>query len=160
MPSSLASSTSPQESAQIRELVDKDADQQLDFEEFRQLVKIKEKNRKYTEEQLHEYFDSLDLDGSGTVDLNEYDKYRLQDAMAARERAALVDANMQSITDVGDGDDKIDFDEFVALVRLCEKNYEGTDDDLRERFDEMDADMSGQLEMEEFENFRISVKHG
>ena len=70
----------------IRELVDKDADQQLDFEEFRQLVKIKEKNRKYTEEQLHEYFNSLDLDGSGTVDLNEYDKYRLQDAMAARER--------------------------------------------------------------------------
>ena len=100
------------------------------------------------------------MDGSGTVDLNEYDKYRLQDAMAARERAALVDANMQSITDVGDGDDKIDFDEFVALVRLCEKNYEGTDDDLRERFDEMDADMSGQLEMEEFENFRISIKHG
>ena len=85
-PSRLPLPPRSQESAQIRELVDKDADQQLDFEEFRQLVKIKEKNRKYTEEQLHEYFNSLDLDGSGTVDLNEYDKYRLQDAMAARER--------------------------------------------------------------------------
>ncbi len=52
-----------------------------------------------------------DADGSGQVDLNEYDKYRLQDAMAHRERSALVDQNMQSITDGGDGDDKIDFEE-------------------------------------------------
>ena len=38
---------------------------------------------------LRAYFESLDLDGSGKVDLNEYDKYRVQDAMAHRERSKV-----------------------------------------------------------------------
>eukprot|EP00966_Prymnesium_polylepis_P269674 6229615-Prymnesium_polylepis.2 len=79
--------------------------------------------------------------------------------MAHRERAALVEHTMGQITDVGDGDDKIDFDEFCALVRLCEKGYTGTDEELRERFAEMDADGSGQLDLEEFERFRADLKN-
>eukprot|EP00900_Chrysochromulina_parva_P016523 jgi/Chrpa1/24872/Chrysochromulina_OHIO_Genome00026494-RA len=48
-----------------------------------------------------------------------------------------------------DGDQKLDFDEFVAMVREREEG-EHTEKELRERFKALDADGSGQIDMNEY----------
>ena len=61
---------------------DTDGDHKLDFDEFCALVRDRESGD-HTEEELRARFEQLDADGSGQVDLHEYVRYSLRDALSS-----------------------------------------------------------------------------
>ena len=80
-----------QRRAQDYELADADQDNKLDFDEFCNMVKSREEGAEnYTEEQLKERFDALDADGSGKVDMSEYLRFSLREALL-RSQTRVVD---------------------------------------------------------------------
>ena len=129
-----------------RHLADKDGDHKLDFDEFSELARKRSK-RSYTEEELRARFDALDQDGSGQVEFHEFDKFAEQEEILERIAAARQRADK-------DGDHKLDFDEFCALVRDAEGDGLSVAE-LRARFDAIDADGSGVMELSEFAAYEM-----
>jgi Ca2+-binding EF-hand superfamily protein len=142
-----------EETKHARDAVDEDGDKQLDYDEFCALVALREKGH-FTQEQLRERFDALDLDGSGYVDLNEYDAYRLKEAQERRRMTQMVNDGFEALDE--DGDQQLSFNEFCVLVSLCEKGS-FTQEELHARFDMLDVDGSGQLDLAEYDRFRASL---
>ena len=64
-----------------RQLADADEDGMLTLDEFSSLVKEREEGE-HTDEELRERFNRLDTDGSGRIELNEYLRWALRDALA------------------------------------------------------------------------------
>jgi calcium-dependent protein kinase len=97
------------ELAQLVAVADVDADGTIDYNEF--VAATAHVSRLEREEVLLRAFQALDLDSSGAVDAEELraalDKFGLADE-DANELLASADAN---------GDGKLDFDEFVSLMR-------------------------------------------
>ena len=72
-------------------VADADADNKLDFDEFCAMVREREEGE-HTREELLARFDYLDGDHSGKVDMHEYLRFALRDALsrsAARVRRAM-----------------------------------------------------------------------
>ena len=91
---------------------DTDHTRKLDFKEFCSLVREREVTE-YTEPQLRDLFHALDEDKSGKVDVNEYIKFALRDALA-RSAARVLDL-MRKWDDDDSG--KIERKEFRRALR-------------------------------------------
>ena len=68
---------------------DADHDQKLDFGEFCAMVREREEGE-HSEEALRARFEALDADGSGKVDMSEYLRFSLRDALA-RSSTRVID---------------------------------------------------------------------
>ena len=105
--------------------------------------------RDFSEEEILEFKDAFamfDIDGGGTIETHELKQVLtgLGDAPTdedIQEMILLVDAN---------GDGVIDFDEFLALMRLrMGESGDENEQKLREVFDIFDADGSGGIDRDE-----------
>jgi Ca2+-binding EF-hand superfamily protein len=121
---------------------DLDRDRVLEFHEFSKLVREREMAI-HTEEELWKRFTDLDTDGSGTVDVPEFIKFALRDALA---RAAGKVADLLAYWDT-DGDGQIDAAEFRKAVLAL--GFDARDEEVDAIFEELDANHSGTLELRE-----------
>ena len=121
-------------------VADADADNKLDFDEFCAMVKEREMGD-HTREELLARFNYLDGDNSGKVDMHEYLRFALRDALS-RSAARVIEIFSEWDED---GSGKIDKREFRRAIRSL-----GFDDqadvDIDMVFDEFDMDGSGTLE--------------
>ena len=135
-----------QRRAQDYELADADQDNKLDFDEFCNMVKSREEGAEnYTEEQLKERFDALDADGSGKVDMSEYLRFSLREALL-RSQTRVVDLFRQ-----WDEDDSgtIDKKEFRRAIQALGFDFFDEVSEIDKVFDEFDVDKSGSIEYKE-----------
>ena len=75
--------------AEDRDAADKDNDGKLVFKEFCQFIRDREEGE-HTEEELLARFQALDSDGSGKVDMSEYIRFSLRDALQ-RSATRVID---------------------------------------------------------------------
>jgi Ca2+-binding EF-hand superfamily protein len=92
--------------------MDLDVNRSLDFSEFSQLIRSREM-AVHSEKALRERFDALDVNGSGTVDMPEFIKFTLRDALS---RTALPIKSLLASWDT-DGSQDIGIEEFRDAVR-------------------------------------------
>ena len=110
----LGQKTTPEDIQQMILEVDKDGNNQIEFEEFCMLM-CKSMNKAEDEQTLREAFSLLDRDGSGTIDFSE-----LKEILTGFSKAGetLDDEEIDELlkmSDVG-GDGAINFDEFVSVM--------------------------------------------
>ena len=100
---------------------------------------------KTKEEQQEDYFrdmfNSIDVDGSGTLDRDEVSALSIQ--MGRELRSLELDAAMAEMDQIGDG--TVDFEEF----RVWFKNMMDGDTMVRELFEAADKDESGVIDRDE-----------
>ena len=120
---------------------DKDQDNKLDFEEFCEMVRSREEGE-HTEEELRERFIALDGDGSGKVDMNEYIRFSLRDALS-RSASRVIDL-FRKWDDDGSGE--INKKEFRRAIRALGFNFFKGDAEIDMVFDDFDVDGSGSIE--------------
>ena len=124
-------------------VADADADNKLDFDEFCALVRDRE-DGEHTEAELRARFEYLDGDHSGKVDMHEYLRFALRDALS--RSAARVIEIFQEWDEDGSG--HIDKREFRRAIRSLGFEQQA-DADIDLVFEEFDADGSGTLEYAE-----------
>ena len=95
-----------------RQLADANEDGMLTLDEFCSLVKEREEGE-HTDEELRERFNRLDTDGSGRIELNEYLRWALRDALA-RGGTRVIDL-FRKWDDDQSGE--ISRDEFIRAIR-------------------------------------------
>ena len=141
-----------QRNAQDYEAHDADQDNKLDFGEFCSLVRQRE-DVDFSDEDLRVRFEELDSDGSGKVDLSEYIRFSLRDALS-RSSARVMDLFRQ-----WDDDDsgEIDRKEFRQAVRALGFDFFDDVSEIDKVFDEFDLDGSGKLEYKELNKM---LRHG
>ena len=93
--------------AQDFEAQDVDRDNKLDFDEFCAMVRQREEGD-FTDEELRERFDALDADGSGKVDMHEYLRFSLREALQ-RSSTRVMDLFRQWDEDNSGSVDKKEF---------------------------------------------------
>ena len=120
---------------------DKDQDNKLDFDEFSAMVRSREGGH-HAEEELLERFRQLDGDNSGKVDMHEYIRYSLRDALS-RSASRVIDLFRK-----WDKDDSgtIDKKEFRRAIRSLGFNFFKGDSEIDMVFDDFDVDGSGSIE--------------
>ena len=123
---------------------DVDQDHKLDFNEFCALVRDREEGD-FTTEELRARFEALDADGSGKVDLHEYVRFSLRDALY-RSSARVIDLFRKWDTDESG---EIDKKEFRKAIRSMGFNFFADDAEIDMVFDDFDLDKSGQLDYKE-----------
>ena len=121
---------------------DLDRDRQIDYDEFSKMVRQREMAI-HTEEALRRRFDDMDGDGSGLIDVTEYIKFALRDALA-RSGAQLTELFQK--WDVN-GNGVVSIDEFRKAVGAL--GFEVRDEEIDAIFIELDFNMSGTLELRE-----------
>ena len=122
--------------------MDLDTSGKLDFREFSKLVRAREMAI-HTEEALRQRFEDLDADGSGTVDVPEFIKFALRDALA---RTALPVASLLASWD-SDQTGDISLAEFRDAVRFF--GFEARDAEIDAVFHEFDVNHNGSLDIVE-----------
>jgi len=124
---------------------DGDGSEQLDFDEFCKLIRARESGYEHTIMELQERFAELDRDGSGTIDLQEYLLFSMQDALAR--------SSQQLMTVFGewdeDGGGEISKREFRRAIKGM--GFDVAEEDVDKIFDEMDVDKSGSINYRELE---------
>ena len=130
------------QNAMERDAADRNQDGKLDFIEFSALIRDREEGE-HTDEDLKKRFDSLDVDGSGKVDMSEYLQFSLRDALA-RSSDRVCDLFRKWDEDKSG---KIDKKEFTKAVQAL--GFDVTDAEAANVFDELDEDKSGELEYKE-----------
>ena len=122
---------------------DVDQDNKLDFAEFCAMVRSREEGE-HTDEELHQRFVELDEDGSGKVDMNEYIRWSLRDALS-RSAARVIDLFRK-----WDEDDSgtISKREFRRAIRALGFDFFDTSE-IDSVFDEFDTDGSGDIDYRE-----------
>jgi Ca2+-binding EF-hand superfamily protein len=158
-----------------RQLADADEDGMLTLDEFCSLVKEREEGE-HTDEELRERFNRLDTDGSGRIELNEYLRWALRDALA-RGGTRVIDL-FRKWDDDQSGE--ISRDEFIRAIRafgcaadavpparaspdhaatperraptvctMYSSRYHYPDAEIGAVFDELDVDGSGSIDYRE-----------
>ena len=123
---------------------DADGDQKLDFGEFCALVRDRETGD-FTEEELMARFKQLDADGSGKVDLHEYVRWSLRDALG-RSSSRVIDLFKQWDDD---GSGEIDKKEFRRAIKSMGFDFFANDSEIDTVFDEFDIDKGGTINYKE-----------
>ena len=121
---------------------DLDRNRTLDFVEFSKLVREREMGV-HTEEALRKRFKQLDADGSGELEMGEFIKFALRDAL---QRSAARVTDLLHAWDA-DGDGSIDKSEFRRAVATL--GFDALDEEVDGVFEEMDTNRSGTLELRE-----------
>ena len=121
---------------------DNDRNRSLDFREFSKLVREREMAI-HTEEALRKRFKAMDADGSGEIEMAEFIKYALKDALQ-RSSARVVDLLREWDED---GSGEIEKGEFVKVVRHL--GFDALESEVNAVFDELDFNQSGSLEIRE-----------
>ena len=116
----------------------------MDFDEFSVMVRAREMGI-HTEAALRQRFEELDADGSGYVEMTEFIKFALRDALS---RSVIKVADLLESWDT-DGDDEVDVYEFRRAVRHL--GFSGLNEEIDAVFNEMDRDGSGTLSVREIE---------
>jgi len=117
----------------------------LSFTEFVALLRAREP-RKHPVQELRLRFDFIDTDKSGTIDVDEYKRFALREALAAASENIVT---LFSAWDE-DGSGAISRREFRRAVRAFGPGPWG-DEQIDDMFGEFDADGSGLLTLVEFE---------
>ena len=121
---------------------DNDRNRSLDFREFSKLVREREMAI-HTEEALRKRFKAMEADGSGEIEMAEFIKYALKDALQ-RSSARVVDLLREWDED---GSGEIEKGEFVKVVRHL--GFDALESEVNAVFDELDFNQSGSLEIRE-----------
>ena len=130
--------------AMIYDAHDVDGDQKLDFDEFCAMVREREEGE-HTEKELRARFVTLDADGSGQVDMNEYVRFALCDALS-RSSTRVIELFKQWDED---GEGGIDKKEFRRAIKSLGFDFFANDAELDMAFAEFDVDKSGTITYEE-----------
>mmetsp|Transcript_404 Transcript_404/g.933 ORF Transcript_404/g.933 Transcript_404/m.933 type:complete len:151 (-) Transcript_404:282-734(-) len=94
---------------------------------------------------LKEAFSMFDIDGDGTITLTE-----LKEVMKSLGQNPTEKELLQMIRSVDDnGDNEIDFEEFLILMSSKKPSKEDPDKELRDAFAVFDADGSGSISRSE-----------
>jgi len=136
--------TGMRRNAQDYEAADADQDNKLDFDEFCGMVRQREEGD-FTEEELRSRFNELDADGSGKVDMHEYLRFSLREALH-RSSARVMDLFRQWDED---GSGEIDKKEFRRAIQALGFDFFDEVEEIDKVFEEFDLDGSGQLEYKE-----------
>ena len=124
--------------------VDVDNDNKLDFDEFCAMVRDREEGE-HTAEDLRQRFTELDADGSGKVDMHEYIRWALRDALA-RSSARVIDLFRQWDED---GSGVIERKEFRRAIRALGFDFIHDVSEIDLVFDDFDIDKDGTLDYNE-----------
>ena len=106
-------------------VADADADNKLDFDEFCAMVKERESGE-HTVDELRERFKALDADGSGQVDMNEYVRFSLVDALS-RSSTRVIDLFKQWDDD---GSGEISKKEFRKAIKSMGFDFFADDSEI------------------------------
>ena len=123
---------------------DTDQDGKLDFNEFCALVREREMTD-FTEEELRARFVALDADGNGQVDVSEYIRFSLRDALA-RSSTRVIDLFRQWDED---GSGEIEKKEFRQAIKSMGFDFIANDKEIDMIFHEFDTDGSGKVDYKE-----------
>jgi len=121
---------------------DIDRDTKLSFEEFSAMIREREAGE-HSEEELRSRFNSIDENNNNRIDLDEFIKFSLRDALS-RSSARVIDLFRE-----WDEDDSgtVDAKEFGKAIRAL--GFEATKEEINAVFKSMDADGSGEIEYKE-----------
>jgi Ca2+-binding EF-hand superfamily protein len=134
---------------------DTDNDNKLDFSEFCSLVRSREEGNP-TDAELRARFNELDADGSGKVDMNEYIRFTLHEALC-RSSVRVIDLFRRWDED---GSGSIDRFEFRRAIRALGFDYMSDDSAIDAIFDEFDKDRSGSLDYKELAHHLARFEKG
>ncbi len=123
---------------------DADQDHRLDFDEFCELVREREEGH-HPQDELRSRFEQLDADGSGKVELNEYIRFSLRDALS-RSASRVIDIFKQWDDD---GSGEIDKREFRRAIQALGFNFFANDAEIDMVFEDFDVDKNGTIEYKE-----------
>ncbi len=121
---------------------DLDRNRSLNFREFSELVRNREMGI-HSEDALRARFNELDADGSGTLEMDEFIKFSLRDALS---RCAAMVTDLLAEWDE-DGNGEVDVEEFRKVVRHF--GFEAKNDEIDAVFHDFDTDGGGTLSLEE-----------
>ena len=114
---SLGQNPTDKELEQMIKSVDKDNNNEIDFEEFLILMSSKKPGKDDPDRELKDAFAVFDADGSGTISRSELKK--LMKSLGQKLSDAELDAMMDEVDTDGNGE--IDFKEFKSMmVRIPE----------------------------------------
>ena len=119
---------------------DLDRDRQMDFREFSKMVREREMAI-HTEDALRRRFEDMDSDGSGFIDMSEYIKFALRDALA---RSAAQIQDLLSSWDK-DGNGLVNREEFRRAIGSF--GFDVKAEEIDAIFDELDFNQTGTLDL-------------
>lgn len=123
---------------------DRNRDKKLDFDEFCTFVAQRERGP-HSQFELRARFDSLDADKSGQIDLHEFIRFSLRDALA-RASARVIDL-LREWDDDGNG--AVDRKEFRRAVQALGFGALADREDVDMVFDEFDESKDGLIQFNE-----------
>ena len=109
---SLGQNPTDKELEQMIKSVDKDNNNEIDFEEFLTLMSSKKPGKDDPDRELKDAFAVFDADGSGTISRSELKK--LMKSLGQKLSDAELDAMMDEVDTDGNGE--IDFKEFKSMM--------------------------------------------